>query len=238
MKTIGDRIRDACKRQGVPLSTACERAGVTYKTLHAQIRNNRAIPFETIDRLSQYFNLPMDYFSTYQPTVAVRSSDETSALHHHAAAAYTAALRTAQIDLMRSGLDIGTDDVLNWLAAQNGVLENFDALRERVDLFQMVEPEDSMLKPYRIGRDSLATRFFKLEDEDHYVKTVGSFDQSTINNVLLAHMQASDLRYSISDIDLDVSVGPDRLVGSYRRIMAPVKDRNGQKFMLVHAKMI
>lgn len=238
MMSVGERIKEACKRRGVPLSTACDQAGVNYKTLHTQIRNDRAIPFESIDRLSQYFNLPMDYFSAYRPTVAVRSSGDTSALHLHAAAAYTAALRSAQIDMIRAGLEIGTDDVLNWLAAQNSVLENFDALRERVDLFHPVDPGDTMLKPYHIGRNSLATRFFKLEDEDHYVRTVGRFDRKTINGVLLAHLEASKLQYSISDMNLDVTVGKDRLVGSYRRIIAPVTDRSGNKFMLVHARLI
>ncbi len=238
MKTVGDRIKDACKLHGVPLSTVCSQAGVTYKTLHTQIRNNRAIPFETIDRLSQYFNLPMDYFSAYRPTMAVRSEDDKSALHQHAAAAYTAALRNAQIEMMRAGQEVGTDEVLNWLSAQNGVLENFDAIRERIDLFEPVAPGDNMLKPHRIGRGSLATQFFKLEDEDHYVKTVGSFDRKLINNVLLAHLQASDLKYAITDIDIDVEIGADRIVHSYRRIIAPVKDSSGRRFTLVHAKLV
>lgn len=238
MPTTGDRIKDACKRGGITLAAACETAGVTYKTLHAQIRNNRAIPFETIDRLARYFGLPIEFFSSFQPKLAVRPEDGNSVLHQRAAAAYTAALRSEQIEMMKEGYNIGTDDVLNWLATQNGVLSNFDALRDRVDLFHLVGSDDNMMRPHRIGRESLATRFFKLEGEDHYVKTVGGFDRTIIDDVMLAHLGANRLRYSISDRDIDVSIGGDRIVQSYRRIIAPVKDLNGNEYMLVHAKLI
>lgn len=238
MLTTGDRIKDACKRQGLTLSAACEKAGITYKTLHAQIRNNRAIPFETIDRMAQYFDLPIEFFSAFRPTLAVQSSGDNTLLHHRAAAAYTAALRSEQIEMMKSGFDIGTDDVLNWLATQDGVLSNFDALRDRVDLFHPVDSSDNMMRPHRIGPTSLATRFFKLEGEDHYVKTVGGFDRQIIQDVMLAHLGANKLRYSITDQDIDVWIGGDRLVQSYRRIIAPVRDVNGQEYMLVHAKLI
>ena len=94
------------------------------------------------------------------------------------------------------------------------------------------------MRPHHIGRESLATRFFKLEGVDHYVKTVGGFDRSIIDNVMLAHLGANKLRYSITDQDIDVSIGGDRLVQSYRRIIAPVKDLNGHEYMMVHAKLI
>ncbi|MFT4961205.1 MAG: transcriptional regulator with XRE-family HTH domain [Paracoccaceae bacterium] len=238
MLTTGDRIKDACKRNQMTLAAACEKAGVTYKTLHAQIRNNRAIPFETIDRLARYFDVPIEFFSAFRPTLAVQSVGDDTVLHQRAAAAYTAALRSEQIEMIKEGYNIGTDDVLNWLATQNGVLSNFDALRDRVDLFHPVGSNDNMMRPHRIGRESLATRFFKLEGEEHYVKTVGGFDRQFIDNVMLAHLGVNKLRYSITDQDIDVRIGSDRLVLSYRRIIAPVTDMNGREYSLVYAKLI
>lgn len=238
MSVIGERVKEACKRKGVAMAVACDQAGVNYKTLHAQISNDRAIPFETVDRLAQYFDVPMNYFSAFRPTVAVRSEEQNSILQQRAAAAYTAALRSEQIEMMREGYEIGTDEVLNWLGSQGGILENFDALRERVDLFHPTTPTDRMMKPHRIGQNSLARRFFRLEDEDHYVKTVGGFERETIDEILLAHLQAKQLKYSITDIDIDVQIGSDRIVESYRRIIAPVKDRSGRVYNLVHAKLI
>lgn len=238
MPTTGDRIKDVCKREQITLAAACANAGVVYKTLHAQISNNRAIPFETIDRLARHFDVPIEFFSAFRAKFAVQSGGENTILHQRAAAAYTAALRSEQIEMMREGYDIGTDDVLNWLATQDGVLSNFDALRDRVDLFHPVDSDDNMMRPHRIGRESLATRFFKLEGEDHYVKTVGGFERKIINEVMLAHLGANKLRYSITDQDIDVRIGDERLVQSYRRIIAPVKDLKGREYMLVHAKLI
>ncbi|MBL4766737.1 MAG: helix-turn-helix transcriptional regulator [Rhodobacteraceae bacterium] len=238
MHTTGDRIKDACRRNQITLAAACKKAGIAYKTLHAQISNNRPIPFETIDRLARYFDMPIEFFSAFRPTLAVQSRGDDSILHQRAAAAYTAALRSEQIEMMREGYNIGTDDVLNWLATQDGVLNNFDALRDRVDLFHPVGSDDNMMRPHRIGRESLATRFFKLESEEHYVKMVGGFDRKIIDKVMLAHLSANKLRYSITDQDIDVCVGGDRLFLSYRRIIAPVTDVNGREYMLVHAKLI
>ena len=238
MATVGDRINDACGQNGLTLAAACAQADVNYKTLHAQIRNDRAIPFETIDALAQSFSLPIDYFSAYRSKLGVHPGSDSNLLHQRAAAAYTAALRSEQIEMLKTGFDIGTDEVLNWLGAQNGRLTNFDALRERVDLFHEVGTEDTMMRPHRIGKQSLAKKFFRLDDEDHYVKVVGGFDRNIINEVILAHLQASRLKYSITDLDIDVRIGSHRVVQSYRRIIAPVRDMNGRKFMLVHAKLI
>jgi plasmid maintenance system antidote protein VapI len=238
MPTTGDRIKDACRRNQITLAAACENAGVVYKTVHAQIRNNRAIPFETVDRLARYFDLPIEFFSAFRSKLAVHTDSEKTDLHQRAAAAYTAALHSEQIEMMREGYNIGTDDVLNWLASQGGVLSNFDGLRERVDLFHRVGSEDNMMRPHRIGHESLATRFFKLEGEDHYVKTVGGFDRQFIDDIMLSHLGANKLRYSITDRDIDVSIGGNRLELSYRRIIAPVTDENGREYSLVHAKLI
>jgi len=238
MSVIGDRIKDLCTRNRMTLSEVCAKAGVTYKTLHAQIKNDRAIPFETIDRLARSLDVPMDYFSAYRATIGIQASPAHSILHQRAAAAYTEALRSEQIELMRQGYGIGTDEVLNWLSLHGGVLTNFDALREKVDLFEKTKPEDKMLAPHRIGRESLATRFFKLENEDHYTRTVGSFSRDVIEDVMLAHLEASRVKYAIADVDIDVKVGQDNVFGSYRRIIAPVKDLDGKEYMLVHAKLI
>ena len=238
MSSIGDRIKELCVRNAMTLSEACTKSGVTYKTLHAQIKHGRAIPFETVDRMARCFDVPMDYFSAYRPTVGIQPSEKHSILHQRAAAAYTAALRSEQIELMRQGFGIGTDEVLNWLSVHGGVLTNFDALRDKVDLFEPVKMDDNMLHPHKIGAQSLARKFFRLEDEAHYERTVGSFSKTVINNVMLAHLDASKLKYSISDVDIDVSIGEAQVVESYRRIIAPVKDLNGKEYTLVHAKII
>jgi transcriptional regulator with XRE-family HTH domain len=238
MSVIGDRIKELCVRNRMTLSEVCAKAGVTYKTLHAQISNDRAIPFDTIDRVARALNVPMDYFSAHRPTISIQTSQKNSVLHERAAAAYTAALRGEQIEMMRQGFGIGTDEVLNWLSVHGGVLTNFDALREKVDLFERVHADDDMLQPNHIGRESLATRFFRLENEDHYRRTVGGFDKQIIEEVMFAHIEASKHKYVITDLDIDVCVGRDRVAGSYRRIIAPVKDLHGKEYTLVHARLI
>ena len=42
---IGQKVLDLCKLKGVTLRAACQASGLKYSTLHAQISNNRPIPF-------------------------------------------------------------------------------------------------------------------------------------------------------------------------------------------------
>lgn len=238
MTPVGDRIKDLCKRRGVTLAAACDGAGIAYKTLHAQITRDRDIPLASVDRLARYFGVPLDYFSSYRAAVSIRSDDARSRLHRLAAGAYTEALRDAQLQMMREGYDFGTDEVLDWLARNNGVLQDFDALSERVDLFHPIQSGDTIMRPHRLGRQSLASIFFDLEDEDHYLRTVSKFSRSVIDATMTAHIEASRFDYKVNDQTIDVMVGDRQVSGRYRRVIAPVRDRRGTQFTLVHAKVI
>lgn len=236
MTPVAAKLKKLCEDRSTTLAAACRGAGVNYGTLHAQISYKRDIPFGTLDQFGQFFDVPLEFFSGFRPEIAISSDEGQSILHRRAAHAYEQAIRDEHLNMMREGYAIGTDDVLNWLNSQGGRLSNFDSLRESVDLFEPVDANDRMLRPHRMGRKSLATTSFHVENEDHFAKIIGDFERGLIDRLLLAHRKAPERPYNVSDEMIDVIVAGERVHVSYRRIIAPVKDAQGNPYTLVHTK--
>ncbi len=235
---LEQRIKGLCDKHGLSLKLACQKSGVAYGTLHAQLKNQREIPFSTMDKLAKLFDVPLSYFSENRASMSILSEEGQSQLHHRAASAYTSALQSAQLDLMRKGFEIGTEQILDWLASEGALLSNFDAIRDCVDLFHPVESTDVLMRPAQIGRQSLVTKQLGLEDESHYTDVVSKFDRTLINRVLHAHARSAEVPYMVSDEAIDVVFGNKRVRHTYRRVVARVRDLNGAEYTLVHAKPI
>lgn len=227
------------KERSTSLSALCERAGVNYKTLHGQITNSRRIPFETLDSLAAALGTSVAVFSRNKAKLQiVPAQDATTLAAQRAADAYSRTLREAQMsNLGQSGGDFDTDDILDWLRSEGNRLQNFDAIRDQVDLFEELGPHDRMLKPIRCGRTSLATRYFRVSDEAHFVDRFSQFDQKLIEAVLQAHRNATGKTYQVSDVSIDVEIDGTRIDQTYRRIIAPVTDPLGARYSLVFSRL-
>ncbi|MEX0285129.1 MAG: hypothetical protein AB3N23_11010 [Paracoccaceae bacterium] len=235
---IEQRIKSLCDKHNVSLKAACQAADVSYGTLHGQLKNGREIPFSTMDRLAHFFEVPLAYFSEKRSSMSIVSEGGEAQLSERAATAYSAALNSAQMDLMRHGFGIGTEQILDWLASEGGVLTNFDAIRDRVDLFHPIEVTDSMMRPKQVGKNSLISKQLGLENEQHYVDVVGKFDRSLIDRVMQDHKRAEQQPYIVSDQAIEVVFANQRVRHSYRRVLASVRDLQGNRYTLVHAKPI
>lgn len=237
--TVADEIMALCQQRGVSLSAVCKARGLKYSTLHAQITNKRPIPFETVAAIGQFFDVPLERFSSYRPNVSISSAEGHSILLERTKRAYEAAFQEQHHAMMQAGYGIGTDEVLDWLRSQHGRLSNFDTLKEHVDLFHPVRSGDRIFRPLRVGRLSLATRAFRADDESHFIKLVkDSFSRDLMDRVLTAHVQASVRPYTVTDETIDITVEGVKITGAYRRIIAPVTDPQGNQFTLVHSKRI
>lgn len=235
---LATRLSNLCASRGISLKHACDQAGVVYKTLHAQIAHDRPIPFETIAALADYFHVPMETFSSKRSMLSLHAEEHQDELHRRAADVYTIAMQVAKDRMLAQGYPFGTDDVLNWLNRNNGRLDDFEVLKEQVDLFHPIRPEDRIMRPSRLGVQSLATEFFALKGTQDYIEKVSTFDRQIIDNVMQTHIQASSVPYIVSDQELHVRIGNREVRERYRRIIARVHDRNGSEYTLVHAKII
>jgi len=235
--TLGDNILKACKTRGLSLARACSLADLRYSTLHSQIHNEREIPFSTIDKLSAALNLPIGYFSNHEPSLRIEPDEAASALQARAARALSDLLARQVAAMADWGYQISIDDVLDWLMTNESQLVKHDWLVERVDLFHMVKKGDKMLRPYRIGAQSLAARYFRLFKTEDYGGVVGNFEPGFIAGLIAAHLEAAKKPYTITDMAIDEVIDGARVKGTYRRLLAPVTTTDGQRLMLLFSKL-
>ncbi|MCF3595677.1 hypothetical protein LZG00_16920 [Rhodobacteraceae bacterium LMO-12] len=239
MNELGKTVANFCDRQFGGLKSACTAANLKYSTLHAQISLEREIPFSTIERLCDAAGVSLEVFRKPRTTIGLAAPEMSDALHRRAAAAYSQALRDVQSEMRLTGGDIICDDVLNWLHRNNGRLTDFDALRERVDLFEVPTADTSIMEPNKIGQLSLAARFFNIHDTSEYLSKVRKFDRSIIENSLASHWRVRQKkRYDIEDVSISVKIDGEFINGNYRRIVAPVETLDGKKLTLVFAKIL
>lgn len=228
-----------CAGTGDTIRSASIEAGENYKTVNALLKRGSDPKFSTVAAFSQYFGVPTDYFLPDNPDLRIETDEGQNVLHKRAAAAYTAAMQLVQIDMMRQGYQVGTEQVMDWLHAEGSVLTNFDAIRDKVDLFDPFEPGDMMLRPYRIGPESLSTRALNLKGKDHFIQEISKFDAASIESILYAHNEVRSMPYLVTTEVRNVvtkSGASDLVV--YRRLIARVVDRFNRPFNLVHSKRL
>ncbi|MDU8929608.1 helix-turn-helix transcriptional regulator [Alisedimentitalea sp. MJ-SS2] len=235
--SVGNNILKACKARGLSLSRACTLADLRYSTLHSQIANGREIPFTTIDKLSLALNMPLGYFSAHEPAIRIEPAVNASEDQVEFAKELASQVQQETTALSDWGFQIGLEEVLDWLLSTGNRLVKHDWLIEKVDLFYPVKKGDTMLHPYRIGSQSLAARYFSLLETKDYNEVVGKFDRDFLDGLIEAHLDASKRRYAITDVMINETVDGARITGTYRRLLAPVTDEHGQKFMLLFSKL-
>jgi transcriptional regulator with XRE-family HTH domain len=231
---LGQRILDICKARGLSLSRACALADLRYSTLHSQIHNHRAIPFASVEKLANALDVPLSHFSDPSSTDAAPLQGASVT---QTGVALSDMLSRQDTETGDSIKEINLEDVLDWLITNEGRLVNIDWLIEQVDLFHPAHEGDHMLRPFRIGSQSLAARYFRLLDNADYTNVVSKFDRTFRDELVAAHLEASRKRYAISDMAIDVMVDGTRVQGTYRRLLAPVKTMDGTPLILLYSKL-
>ncbi|MDU8928462.1 hypothetical protein RXV86_13815 [Alisedimentitalea sp. MJ-SS2] len=237
MNELGKLVTRFCEQYFNGLKPACDAAGLKYTTLHAQIAHEREIPFSTVERLTSAAGVSLEVFRRDRAEIGVAAIDVSDTLHKRAAAAYSQALRDVQTEMRRNGTDIICDDVLNWLHRNGGRLTDFDALRERVDLFHKYDPNDNIMRPHHIGASSLVAKCFDISDLGEYTPKIGQLGRTVIDNSIASHLRVQKTQqYQVEDIRLQGKVDSSKYDIEYRRIMAPVTTMDGSEFTLVFAQ--
>lgn len=236
MSAVAKRILIECKKRGASLASVCREAGINYTTLHAQITHGRKIPFESVDGLSRALKLPLESFSKSHAELAVT---ELTGSYKKIQSEHSRNAKLARLRALERGERISTDDVLNWLRNENGRLQNFDRLRQRVDLYHKSEATEKVINPVQIGKESLARIWFEIKDENDFSRKVGNFDKTIIDDVMRSHIEVQNSkRFKVDDISINVDIDGQIISEDYRRILANVTDEKGNDFIMVYASLI
>ena len=237
---LGDLILNACKTRGQSLASVCKTAKLRYSTLHSQISNKREIPFSTVDRLANALELSLSHFSEFETpdtdTDTARPRGET--LQAETAHVLSELMAKQVAAMAEMGYQIGTDDVLDWLTANEGKLRNHSWLIDRVNLYYPLADDDTVLRPYHLGTKSLTYKYFQLAGVEDYASMFASFDADTQKEVLDAHRQAAGQTYLITDKRIDsLNESGKRVAGTYRRLLAPVVTTGDQRLIMSFSKL-
>ena len=234
---IGQKVLDLCKLKGVTLRAACQASGLKYSTLHAQISNNRPLPFKTIDKLSRKLSVPLSYFSEGQPLFQVNALAADSAPSGSMLQFETSVNAQAKL-LAEQGYHPSIDDVLDWLVHVDFQLKDSDWIKDQVDLYYPLQTDDIMARPHSVGNESLAAKLLGFSKDvdlkDHFDK----FDTNDVAVIRLFHAAITPHVYSVTDQAFHAQWNQGVISGSYRKLMAGVRDDNGVPLTLVFCRLI
>lgn len=234
------RFSEATSMLGVSLKVLCERAGVSYKTLHSQIRNKRKIPVETIYAICHHWPLPLDYFSPYRAKTLVLSNQERpSRMEAIAIEAVERRIQQIRIEALERKPQFDTMDILDWVRRGGPEQSSGEGIMSHCDLFYPMGPEDNVPKPYSIGRNSKSASRFKVGSEDEYVRKVTDINPNVLEAIKQGHMEVRHKPYTITDVELRAKVeGCSIVFEAYCRFMATVRIANNLELTLLHAEII
>ncbi|WP_371224486.1 helix-turn-helix domain-containing protein [Roseovarius sp. 2305UL8-3] len=174
-----------------------------------------------------------------QITLAGTEAD-TRVVSAHAERILTAVTKEAHRKLASRGAQPLLDDVLTWWHQQGGILANFDALSEHVDLYRAPRPDARLPDPYKIGEQSLATRSFGINSAEHLRHLFTTFESKLSESVTLAHVETTkgDPQLSIQEIDVTLPGHTFPLRFTYKRLLLPVKDTQGNGYVLNYSQAL
>ncbi|MEX0281259.1 MAG: hypothetical protein AB3N13_08745 [Arenibacterium sp.] len=230
-------IRRLCTDYAGSLKAACEKAGIRSGTLNSQLNNGRKVNFEDIVRLAAAWNIPLlDFVS---PETRAKLAKTPNAFSKAAARqAIKQQYYKVIADLIAEEAQPSVDDVLDYLHETGFQLSNFDWIRDQVDLFEPLAATDTLMRPTHLGKSSLATKNFNVNNRQSYQRLVSTFDRSLIDSVMAAHHMCGQTDYLVTDVKFDEIIQGVRVQGQYRRIMARVTGEDGNRQTLVYSKRV
>lgn len=83
-------------------------------------------------------------------------------------------------------------DIVNWLRSTDGRLDESHRLYNYIDVYELVDASDTMLKPIRIAPNGLAAKHLGTEDPQHLCKMMQSMNAKALLSIMNKHITARD----------------------------------------------
>lgn len=131
------------------------------------------------------------------------------------------------------------DAVLNWWHVNGGLLTDMDKFDQYVELFARPDTANPRPIPRRMGSRSLAARELGITTIEQLNGIFESSEPAVARSVAMAHASVIDgqPRLSFHSILADMSNG-QFVKMSYMRLLLPVRDGDGQRYVLNYSKPV
>ncbi len=120
---------------------------------------------------------------------------------------------------------ISIPQLLNWHAQHGGKLKEWDQFKENVDVYLRPTTDDISVTPYRMGRDSLATRIMGVRQPAAVKRKLMDAPKSYVDNLSASHIETLEKgEPSVEVISLDVTLlTGQRVRENYAILRLPVE---------------
>ncbi|MDG1288396.1 MAG: hypothetical protein P8O11_01560 [Lentibacter sp.] len=140
--------------------------------------------------------------------------------------------------LAEQGYHPSIDDVLDWLVHVDFQLKDFDWIKDQVDLYYPLQTDDIMARPHSVGNESLAAKLLGFSKDVDLKAHFDKFDTNDVAVIRLSHAAITPQVYSVTDQAFHAQWNQGVISGSYRKLMAGVRDDNGVPLTLVFCRLI
>ena len=131
------------------------------------------------------------------------------------------------------------DAVLSWWHMNEGRLSNLENFSEYVELFELPDKSDMKPRPSKIGSESLSSRELGRNSPDLLSSIFESSGPEIARSIAEAHLEVTDGQPKLSVHTILVNMESGNIVKlTYSRLLLPVADGNGQKYVMNYSKPI
>lgn len=131
------------------------------------------------------------------------------------------------------------DAVLNWWHSTGGVLTELESFEQYVEIFS--PPDGAAMRPVptRIGKQSLAARELNISTVEQLDGIFKSSEPAVARSVAMAHADVLEGQPKLSCHSILIDLSSGQLVKlSYMRLLLPVRDGDGQKYVMNYSKPV
>jgi len=129
------------------------------------------------------------------------------------------------------------DAVLNWWHSNDGLLTGLDSFEKYIELFERPDETEMKPKPSKIGPESLSSRELGRNDPELLSSIFDKSGPDIARSIAEAHLEVADGQPRLSVHTILVNLTSGNVVKlSYTRLLLPVKDGNGQTYIMNYSK--
>ena len=131
------------------------------------------------------------------------------------------------------------DAVLNWWHANDGMLTALDSIAQYIEIFESPDEEEMRPRPFKIGRESLASRELGLSGPEHLMRVFDSSSPDVSRAVAVAHLDVAGGQPQLSVHTILFYLSSGNVVELiYNRLLLPCKDGNGHGYVVNYSKPV
>lgn len=224
-----DRIRQLVDKSGrsraeIGLAVNNDRSFVSGLLTRA----NPSVPnVVTMARLASELCVSLDFLMCLDDSISVSAGENASAFHAVSARLASDIAQSARRILIARGDRPTFEDVLSWHKQSGGVLTGSSRIENYIDLIEVPNASDQILRPYKIGPQSLAAETLSAPCPAALLKVVETMRAEQRDNLVQSYRAAFHRRSSHPIEDLRVTIPAARqdenFEVDYLAVRLPVK---------------